>query len=248
MLSDLNLKCDLHTHTVASGHAFATVDELMRKASSKELELVAITDHGPGLPGGAHPYHFWNLRILPRVMYGVKLLRGVEANVIDLDGTLDLDEELLNYLDIVGAGFHPLCGYDGQSEKENSQALINAIKRYRQIDVLVHPGNTWYPIIPDEVIDVAIEHGVLIELNNSSFITRPGSYENCLAIARKTLERGGKIVISSDAHMADDVGSFGRALKLAEDVGFSEDMIVNRTAKSIIGHLETRKGHNIDFT
>ncbi len=45
---------DLHVHSVASGHAFSTIEETCRQAKKKELELVAITNHGPALPGGAN--------------------------------------------------------------------------------------------------------------------------------------------------------------------------------------------------
>lgn len=245
MVSAGALRCDLHTHTVASGHAFGTVDELVRKSAEKGLELIAITDHGPGLPGGAHPYHFWNLRVIPREMHGVIVLRGAEVNIIDSDGSLDIDEELLSSLDIIGVGFHPLCGYDGKTREENSAALIAAMDRFPQIDVIVHPGNTWYPVIAEEVVDAAIKHDILIELNNSSFVTRPGSYENCLAIAERAFKKDGKIVVSSDAHLADDVGEFDRAYELAKNVGFTDDMIVNREAKVVLEYLELRKGRPI---
>ena len=45
----MNLKMDIHTHSVASGHAYSTVDENMRWAAEKGLELVALTDHAPGM-------------------------------------------------------------------------------------------------------------------------------------------------------------------------------------------------------
>lgn len=239
------LKCDLHTHTVASGHAFATVEELAGYADRKGLEMIAITDHGPGLPGGAHPYHFWNLRVLPRILHNVILLRGAEVNIIDSRGTLDMEEELLESLDVIGAGFHPLCGYDGKDRRENTAALLAALDRYPQIDILVHPGNTWYPIEPAPVVEAAIDHGVLIELNNSSFVTRPGSYENCLEIARQAFAQGGDIVIGSDAHVAQDVGEFSKAYDLATKVGFEADRIINRDKASVLRFLEGRKKRQI---
>ena len=53
----MNLIADMHCHTVASGHAYSTVQEIAREASNKGLEMVAITDHGPSMPGGPHCYH-----------------------------------------------------------------------------------------------------------------------------------------------------------------------------------------------
>ena len=101
----MNLIADMHCHTVASGHAYSTVQEIAREASNKGLEMVAITDHGPSMPGGPHCYHFGNLRALPSEIYGVKILKGVEANIIDYDGNIDLPERYLDILDIVCSRF-----------------------------------------------------------------------------------------------------------------------------------------------
>jgi len=67
-----NIEADLHMHTVNSGHAYSTVDELAKTASFKGLKLIAITEHGPNLPGGPHEYFFGNMSIIPNEMYGVK--------------------------------------------------------------------------------------------------------------------------------------------------------------------------------
>jgi len=48
----MRLLADLHTHTVASGHAYSTVTELAWAAADKGLELIAVTDHGPTVPQG----------------------------------------------------------------------------------------------------------------------------------------------------------------------------------------------------
>src|SRR5512146_3220126 len=54
----LKIVADMHTHTIASGHAYSTVNELAHAAAAKGLAAMAITDHGPALPGGPHLYHF----------------------------------------------------------------------------------------------------------------------------------------------------------------------------------------------
>ena len=53
----MRLLADLHTHTVASGHAYSTLTENVHVARSRGMELVAVTDHGPRVPQGAqvHP-------------------------------------------------------------------------------------------------------------------------------------------------------------------------------------------------
>ena len=53
---------DVHTHTIASGHAFNTMNEMIKAAQSKELKLIGIADHAPNMPGSAHKFHFLNLK------------------------------------------------------------------------------------------------------------------------------------------------------------------------------------------
>ena len=75
----MRLLADLHTHTLASGHAYSTLTENAQAARLKGLELIAITDHGPTVPQGAHPWYFWNLKAAPvgaRRRAGAQGLRG----------------------------------------------------------------------------------------------------------------------------------------------------------------------------
>ena len=60
------LRADLHTHTIASGHAYSMVGEMARSAAAKGLDLIAITDHAPSMPQTCGWMHFANLHTLPR--------------------------------------------------------------------------------------------------------------------------------------------------------------------------------------
>jgi len=235
----LKLEVDTHCHTVASGHAYSTVVENARAAHAKGLKMIAITDHGPSMPGGPHAYHFGNLKVLPREIDGVLILRGIEANILDCDGTLDLPEKYLESLDIVLAGFHTHC-YPGGTVEENTRAAINAMKN-PYVDVLVHPGNPEFPIDIDKVVEAAVELGVHIEINNSSLtVSRRGSEKNCLLIAKKAAKLGAKIAVGSDAHICFDVGSFEKALKLIEEVGIPEENILNTSAEKVLSYLKSK--------
>ena len=59
------------------------------------MEAIAITDHAPAIPDGAHPWHFQNLKAIPREIYGVKILYGAEVNILDLEGNIDLADSVL---------------------------------------------------------------------------------------------------------------------------------------------------------
>jgi putative hydrolase len=223
----MKILADLHTHTVASGHAYSTIYENAKAAAERGLETIAITDHGPALPGGAHEYHFWNLRILPEFIDGVRILTGVEANIINAKGELDLDNKTLHELDVVLVGLHPLCGYEPSTPAANTDVLIAAMGN-PYVHVIVHPGNPWFPVETDRLIAAAKANSVLLEINNSSFVrSRPGGEDISRNIARAACEAGLNTILGSDAHLASLVGGLDEALAVAETAGFADDRIMN---------------------
>lgn len=227
---------DLHTHTLASGHAFSTISEIAVAAADKGLRGVGMTDHGPALPGGPHSYHFHALRFVPPYLLGVRILRGIEANIIG-PGELDLPEHSLNRLDLVMAGFHEDCGFRGHDPAENTEALLHLMAKHR-VHVLTHLGNPVFPIDALAVIRRAAELGVAIEINNASFsISRKGSADNCRQIARLCAQLGTPVAINSDAHIAETVGVVEQALQAAEESGIRWEQIVNRTLESTLVFL-----------
>ena len=101
-----NYVLDLHTHTIASGHAYCSIKEMAKAAADQGLEALGITDHAPAMPGTCHNYYFQNMGIVPRELYGIQLLMGAEANILDPEGTIDLGEKELRNLDVVIASLH----------------------------------------------------------------------------------------------------------------------------------------------
>ena len=75
---------DMHTHTIASGHAYATLTEMCKEAANKGLEIYGITEHSSGIPGTCADIYFQNLRVVPRDLFGLDLRLGAEINIIDL--------------------------------------------------------------------------------------------------------------------------------------------------------------------
>jgi putative hydrolase len=232
----LRPEADLHIHTVASGHAYSTIGEIAVEAAGKGLRLVGMTDHGPAVPGGPHFYHFAALRFVPAALHGVRILRGVEANIVG-HGRLDLPEELLGRLDLVMAGFHEECGFDGQGPEANTAALLALMEKPR-VKVVSHPGNPNFPIDYETVARRAAETATALEINNSSFgQSRKGSSGNCREIARLCARFGTPVAVGSDAHIAQGVGEFGEALKVLAEAGVSPRQVVNRTVESTLAFL-----------
>ncbi|HOQ16800.1 MAG TPA: phosphatase [Defluviitaleaceae bacterium] len=230
---------DTHCHTVASGHAYSTVQEIAKYASEIGLELVAVTDHSDKLPGGAHLFHFHNLHVIPKKLYGVEILKGAEVNIMDYDGNVDLDEDTLQRLDIVIASFHPPCIKPGNIE-ENTQAIINAIKN-PNIDIIGHPGDPRYPIDIKAVVEAAKEYETLLEVNNNSLKPngiRSGSTEIIREIMRECVRMDMPFILGSDAHIAFDLGNFKYAEELIAQLDIPEHLIVNRSVKFLKEFLE----------
>ena len=100
---------DLHTHTIVSGHAYSTMNEMITAAKEKGIAMYGITEHGPMMPGSCHNMYFSNLKIIDRKAYGLDLLLGVELNILDEKGTVDLDERTLKAMDVTIASLHIPC-------------------------------------------------------------------------------------------------------------------------------------------
>ena len=231
----LKLILDTHTHSISSGHAYSTIQEMAEGAKNKGLQLMAITDHAPKLPGACHIYHFWNLRVIPPRIHGVEILRGIEANILDEQGTIDVDKDILERLDLVIASLHDACITPGTIE-ENTNAIIGAMSN-KHVHIIGHPGNPRYPIDVDRMVHAAKEKNVLIEVNNSSFHIREGSKDNCTAIALKAKELGCRVVVGSDAHISYDVGKFDTVLEMFNRIDMPEELIMNTSVEKLKNFL-----------
>ena len=133
-----------HTHTLASGHAYNTIYEMVKSAADKKLELLAITEHAKMLPGTCHELYFVNLKVLPRELMGIEVMFGAEVNIMNYEGKLDMKEGLLRKMDVVIASLHTPCITPG-TMSENTSAVLGAIEN-PLINILGHPDDGRYPI------------------------------------------------------------------------------------------------------
>ncbi|MBV7297181.1 phosphatase [Enterovibrio paralichthyis] len=225
----MKLIADTHTHTIASGHAYSTITENARAAADAGLEFLCVTDHASTMPGAPHHWHFVNQRVLPDFLSGVRIVRGVEANILNSDGELDLPLYVYASLEWVNASLHEAV-FKAQNEAAHTQAMVNAMES-QLVDAIAHPGNPSYPIDIERVVSAAADLGVAIELNNSSLNgSRKGSEPNCLAIAALAKEKGAWITTGSDAHFSQDVGNLGSVATLIEQVGMSREQVITSSA------------------
>jgi len=231
----MRLVVDTHVHTIASSHAYSTIQETASAARDKGLEMIAFTEHGPAMAGSPRAIFFMNLRVLPHSISGVKVLRGAEVNVVDHEGQVDLEEHVLKRLDFVIAGLHDVVLPVGDTAA-NTNAMVGALAN-PYVDAIAHPGNPYFPIDIPEIVKAAKEYGKLLEINNSSTDVRPGSYENCIKITELCAEADIPMICGSDCHISFDVGNFKNALSILEKVRFPERLVLNTSSVALMTHL-----------
>lgn len=237
----MNFCLDTHTHTIASGHAYNTMQEMITSAKEKGLKLLAITEHAPTMPGSCHRYYFDNYRVLRDKDRGIHMLYGSELNIIDYNGTVDLPEDVLKTLDLCIASLHLQCCPAGTIE-ENTNAYIGAMKN-PFVHIIGHPDDGRYPIDYERLVKAAKEHGIALELNNSSLSPksyRKGSYENALTYLKLCKEYSVPVTLGSDAHCADDIGNFPYAVDALQAVDFPEELILNTSTEKFLEYLKNR--------
>lgn len=227
------LIADLHMHTLVSGHAYGTIREMAAEAAQKHMQLIGITEHGPGVPGTCDPIYYLNLKVAPRQLYGVELLFGCEVNICT-GGTLSLERRYLDALDYAIAGIHGFC-YEDEGTVKNTDSMIKCMAEPK-VRFISHPDDSRYPLDYPTLVQGAKEYGVALEVNNSSLSTtsfRPGCYENYRQMLPLCMEFGVPIIVDTDAHDPIAVGDFTHAMALLEEIGFDEQLILNNDLQKI---------------
>lgn len=235
----MKILVDTHTHTIASAHAYSTLEENIRHAKALGLEAIAMTDHGPSMPDSPHVWHFGNLNCIPREVDGIKIFYGAEVNILDGEDFLDIPPTTLSQLDVVIASMHHET-YRPRTRKEHTRAYIRALEN-PYVDIIGHSGSPEYEYDVPAVLAVAKREGKMIEINNNSHMVRRASEENCIYIAKKCMEMGVFVVVSSDAHFSHCIGNFEAALAMLDSIGFPEELVANTSLDKFLSILRRRK-------
>ncbi|WP_262428090.1 PHP domain-containing protein [Paratissierella segnis] len=249
---------DYHTHTIFSSgfrkkgtHATGTIEDNANVALKKGLTTLAISEHGPGhylygvrkenIPLMKEEIKRLNEYYVPR---GLTILLGVEANLVGLDGELDVDDEFIKYLDVLLMGYHygamPKSAKDGlglylynpiskafkiNQEKVvemNTKAYLKAMDNYK-IDIITHPGSK-AKINIAEVAKKAKKVGTALEIS---------AKHSELSVKSLNLLKGIDVdyYINSDAHKPEDVGNIEKGILKAREAKVPFDRIRNMIAE-----------------
>ncbi len=238
------LTADYHTHTPYS-HGKNTVLENATAAKKLGLKQIAITDHGFNhLLFGLKRKKLNDLRAEIKEaekLTGVKVLMGMESNLISVDGDTDMRQDDLDKFDIYLFGIHEVLKYKRFSDFYNimvrnytayklgkkpsakvientTKAYINAVKN-NPVDILTHIN---YKCCCDlkEVAKVCADYGTYIELNTKKRHVSPEEVDLMAST-------GVRFVVDSDAHSADRVGDTKIADELIKNCKFPLEQIDN---------------------
>ena len=241
---------DLHTHTTFS-HGKGSIEENVKAAISKGLKTVGISDHGPGhVTYGIKRSDISVMRSeverLKPIYPEIEILLGVEANIINPSGKLDVTEEEVKQFDYLLAGYHygvfgenpalalglharnfVLSGWFHKStkrqEKLNTELTVRAIYE-NEIKILTHPGDKGSFDI-GEIALACADRGTLMEISTwHKWLTVDG--------IKQAAKTDALFVISSDAHTPERIGDCLGAVDRIKAAGLDFGRVVNLIAES----------------
>lgn len=236
---------DFHTHTIYSrhNHGKGTVLENASVAADKGLKQIAITDHGFN-----HECFGIRRKNIPQLqedilnakeITGVDILLGVEANLISIDGNIDIKEEDYEFLDILLMGYHRLVHTNSLRDKallnwanvydkvfrpskerinRNTTAFLKTLDKY-PIDVITHL-NYGFQTDTLAVAKMAKQKGVYVELNGKRISFTDEEIEQMAA-------EGVKFIVNSDAHRPERVGEVNNGMNIIYRLGIPISQVAN---------------------
>jgi len=240
----MKIIADYHTHTTFS-HGTGSIEDNVKVAIQKGLKTLAISDHGPGHAFyGIKKHRFQEMRDeidrLNEKYPEIEILLNLEANFMSVDGTIDVDDDMIAISDLIMCGYHfgssprklfldmkmhlfamlskYSKGFYEKSKKINTEMMINAMNKY-DITAITHPGAKG-PIDVIAVATVASQKNVALEVN-----AKHGHLT--VEEIKIALQTDVKFILGSDAHDPENVGEFTASLNRCIEAGIPADRILN---------------------
>ena len=234
----MQILADYHTHTVYS-HGKGTIEDNVREAISKGIKTIGISDHGyKHMTYGIKYKDIYKMReeidSLKLKYKNIDILLGIECNILDDSGNIDVDENILKVVDYIMAGYHfgstptSIKGVINhcdnylfktkKAKQYNTKAITNAMRKYN-IFAITHPGDKGEVDIV-EIAKVAKETDTRLEINGGHGFLSVKQIEAIKSIKNK-------YIIGSDAHVPENVGNFDLAMKIIEEANLDVSLVEN---------------------
>jgi putative hydrolase len=163
------LEVDLHSHTLFSRCGLHTIVEMLDRARVLGMKGLAITDRSTALDGWINGNFFWRLK---DPVDGIRMLKGIECNLLEDRGEIDLPRDHVPHMDVVLLGIHYNVP-SGQGRDRYAEMLLAAMEANPQVDILTHPHLPDHELDMKRIAEACRKNGVAMELNNSK--CPPGS-------------------------------------------------------------------------
>jgi putative hydrolase len=235
------IKFDLHVHSIFSLCGIHTVLELLDHAKKLGMDGFAVTDHGQTLGGRLNNPFFERFKSPDP---SVKVLKGVECNILDAGGKIDAPRSFMNFIDIILLGIHPNTPR-GLTRDAYTDMLIAAIRKNPCIDIITHPNDPNYPVDYKRLAAEARDHGIALELNNSKILYARTDAQSAVDLVEACRDVGCRMAVNSDTHAIHELGDDTSVRPILAAANFPEELIVNRDEPSAIDFIEGRRGNKL---
>ncbi len=238
---------DYHTHSRYSDGR-QSLEDIVISAQSRGLKEVAVSDHGPdaAVIGIKNADSYLQIKeeveaINDSERYDIEFLLGAEANIRDLQGGLDIPNDIIKQLDFLIVGLHPYTmpssiddgikiwvqnslRHLGKGQKEkaknaNTKASCEALHCNPQVEILAHPG-LFFQVDIEEVARACIKNDVLFEINCGH--EHPPISD--IIVAERI---GVDFIIDSDAHFPASVGQLSYGEHVIRSLDLNLDRVIN---------------------
>lgn len=231
---------DTHTHTISCAHAYSTITENALAAAQLKHDFLITTEHTVSVPGAPTATFFKNLpKSVPRILHNVLMLFGCEVNILT-DGTIDMEQNVLESLDWVVASMHGGIMEVGLEKSRYTEFWLNILDN-PAIDCLGHIGTPKYSCHYEAIVRKAAEKNKIIEINSASHMVRLGSTENCLKVAELCKKYSVRVALSSDAHFHARVGDVKHSCDILSKVDFPEELVLNSSYDKIYEYITQKR-------
>jgi putative hydrolase len=203
------------------------------------MRSVAITDHALAFHGNRWQFHILVKRF-PDVVEGVRVYKGIELNVVDEDGTVDMPAELLGSFDYVAVGLHPVedC-FQSDDPAANTAALMAALERNPWIDAVAHPTQHTHPLQFSRLLPAMARLDVAFEVNDCGHRYGKSDPSRTAEVLGRAVLAGVSLLTNSDAHVFHEVGGDDAIQDVFRRADLDLEIAVNNDADALEAFLET---------
>lgn len=233
------IELDTHVHTIASGHSWSSFGECVEQAKSLGHRGICITEHSALVKNAPPEWLPESQVMLPKFYKGIRVYRGLEADILATDGTLTPPEKYLRYLEFCIASIHGNEPGKAGSADERTSSYIHAL-RNPYVDVLGHIDRTACDM--EAVVSAARQNGKMIELNNQTMKRYLHGYqETTVRLLSLCKEQEVFVCVGSDAHVHTMIGDFEMAEEVLKRVEFPLELVLNYNFKDFDSYIEKKR-------